>query len=45
MTLLATTLDCSVTQTLATFPPWSMTLLARDEAVTGARRIAEIRKS
>ena len=30
--LLAVTLDCSVTQTLATFTPWSMTLLARDEA-------------
>ena len=30
--LLAVTLDCSVTQTLATFTPWSMTLLARDAA-------------
>ena len=30
--LLAATLNCSVTQTLATFTPWSMTLLARDEA-------------
>lgn len=32
LSLLATTLDCSVTQTLATFTPWSMPLLVRDAA-------------
>ena len=32
MSLLAVTLDCSVTQTLATFTPWSMPLLVSDEA-------------
>ena len=32
LSLLAVTLDCSVTQTLATFTPWSMPLLVRDEA-------------
>ena len=32
LSLLAITLDCSVTQVLATFTPWSMPLLVRDEA-------------